>query len=30
MVDRGGSGEVNGDSNAPVINVGDGPAHEHR
>jgi hypothetical protein len=28
--DRGGSGEVDGDGDAPAINVGEGPAHEHR
>jgi hypothetical protein len=29
MAYRGGGGEVDGDGDAPVINVGEGPAHEH-
>jgi hypothetical protein len=30
MADRGGGGEVDGDGDAPVINVREGPMYEHR
>jgi hypothetical protein len=30
MADRGGGGEVDGDGDAPAINISEGPAHEHR